>query len=311
MDLQIFIFVIAGFGVMVFGLVWVLATAVFDEKMAIFRFKSIESARPTTVGVSKAADTSFKGRLVLAFRRAGFDAILGTERLSRNLVKSGARGRDALTAVLFMKIMAPPAGGWFVWQFDAASYLVEPLHQHYDDIRMGAAALFGFVCFYVPDFIVSLNVKERKQAIRSGLPDTVDLLYICVQAGMTLEAALLRITGEVERRSPEIADELRLLSAELSYLSDRRIAYENFRLRCDVEEVNELILIIQQSERYGTALGDALRQVAVETRARQIMDIERRALQLPGKLAVPIMGFLLPGVVMIMFAPMMLGGFGF
>ncbi len=296
-----------GFAVMAAGLTWIGMSIYADGRLAFLRFRTMENARPTTVGVQA---NDYKSQVVGVFRKAGLDRFFGAERLSRQLIHSGNRGRDALNAVLFMKIVAPPIAAWLAWQFDAAQYLIEPLSTSYDMIRNGAAVALGIVCFFIPDLIVTINVGERREALRSGLPDAVDLLYICVQAGMSFEAALGRVTSEVERRSTDLADELRLLAAEIAYLTDRRIAYENFRFRCGIEEIDELVLIIQQAERYGTSLGEALRQLSVESRARQMLELERKALQLPAKLAVPITGFLLPGVVAMIFAPMFLGGFG-
>ncbi len=291
-----------GFGAAAALIVWVLYD-LFGTSAITRRARALG----TGPALPEAESTSdFKTRFLSAVRSGAVDRMLGADRLARMLIRSGARGRDALNGVLFMKFAMPIAGFWLGWQVDPISYLIaEPAGL----VRFGGSALFCVLSFFGPDLIVHLNVLERRRLIRRALPDTIDLFYLSIQAGMSLENAIPRTIPDIEKRSPELADELRVLAAEMAYLPERRIAFENFKYRCSLEEIDELTVVIQQSDRYGTSLGDALRQLSDNTRTRQMLELERKALQLPAKLTLPIMGFLLPGIVVMIFAPMLLGGF--
>ena len=295
--------VASGFGLAIAAIVWALNDWLGTPAIARRAARALKSAPLRTSGD---APIDFKARFVAAVRTGAVDRILGAERLSDMLIRSGSRSRDALNSVLFMKFAMPFMGLWLGWNLDPVAFAVSAAPGL---TRPAGALIVAAVCFFGPDLIVFLNARERRAAIRRALPDAIDLFSLSVQAGLSLENAIPRTIAEMERRSPELADELRVLSAEIAYLPDRRLAYDNFRLRCRIEEIDELVLIVQQSERYGTSLGDALRQLSRSTRIRQLSEVERKAMQLPAKLTLPIMGFLLPGIVVMIFAPMLLAGF--
>lgn len=302
MNLPPELLVASGFGLAAALVVWAL-NDYFGTSAITRRARALDAA-----GFAQDTEKSndFRSRFLSAVRSGPVDRFLGADRLSQMLIRSGARSREALNGVLFMKFAMPFAGFWLGWQLNPISYLIaEPAGL----VRAAGGVLACIASFFVPDLIVHMNMMERRRLIRSALPDTIDLFYLSIQAGMSLENAIPRTIPEIQRRSPELADELRVMAAEIAYLPERRMAFENFKYRCSLAEVDELTVVIQQADRYGTSLGDALRQLSESTRTRQMLELERKALQLPAKLTVPIMGFLLPGIVVMIFAPMLLGGF--
>ncbi|MFZ4070368.1 MAG: type II secretion system F family protein [Caulobacterales bacterium] len=166
-----------------------------------------------------------------------------------------------------------------------------------------ASFLFGF---YLPNIYVTNRIAKRKQSIMRAFPDSLDMLLICVEAGMTIEIAMGRVGQEIGAASVELAEELQLCTAELSYLPDRRSAYENLARRTDHPGVKAVAMALVQAERYGTPLGQALRVMAKENRDLRMNEAEKKAAALPAQLTVPMIAFFLPVLCAIILAPAMI-----
>ncbi len=162
------------------------------------------------------------------------------------------------------------------------------------------AALFGY---YLPDLFVSNRIQKRQTSIMRAFPDSLDLLLICVESGMSVEAAFNRVASEVGTQSVELAEELALTTAELSYLPDRRMAFENLASRCGHSGVRAVAAALVQSEKYGTPMGQALRVTAQENREARMQEAERKAAALPAKLTVPMILFFLPALFVVILGP--------
>jgi tight adherence protein C len=162
------------------------------------------------------------------------------------------------------------------------------------------AALFGN---YLPAIYVKNIIGKRQQAIRRAWPDALDLLLICVESGMGLESALMKVSDEIASQCPALAEEFGLTTAELSYLSDRHKAYENLAERTGLDEVKALVISLGQSEKYGTPVGQSLRVLAQESRDTRMMKAEKKAAALPPKLTVPMVLFFLPVLFAIIITP--------
>jgi tight adherence protein C len=147
------------------------------------------------------------------------------------------------------------------------------------------------------------KVNKRQKAIRRAWPDALDLLLICVESGMGLESALAKVADEIVAQCPELAEEFTLMTAELSYLSDRHKAYENLADRIGLDTVKALVISLSQSEKYGTSLGQSLRVLAQETRDQRMSAAEKKAAALPPKLTVPMILFFLPVLFAIIMTP--------
>src|SRR6266404_3975968 len=163
-----------------------------------------------------------------------------------------------------------------------------------------AAALFGY---YLPDIFVSNRIQARQGSIMRAFPDALDLMLICVESGMSVEAAFNRVAGEVGSQSVELAEELGLTTAELSYLPDRRQAFQNLAERCGHSGVKAVAAALIQSEKYGTPMGTALRVTAAENREMRMAEAERKAGSLPSKLTVPMIVFFLPCLFVVILGP--------
>jgi len=162
------------------------------------------------------------------------------------------------------------------------------------------AALVGY---YLPDLYVSNRASKRLESIMRAFPDALDLLLICVESGMSIESAFNRVAQEVGTQSAELAEELGLTTAELSYLPDRRVAFQNLAERCGHNGVRAVAAALSQSEKYGTPIGTALRVTAAENRDMRMLEAERKAASLPAKLTVPMIVFFLPCLFVIILGP--------
>jgi tight adherence protein C len=156
---------------------------------------------------------------------------------------------------------------------------------------------------HLPLVLLKNQIQKRQLSIKRAFPDTLDLLLICVESGMSIEAALRKVSEEVGSQSVALAEELTLTTAELSYLPDRRQAYENLAKRTDLDGVKSVCMALQQAERYGTSLASMLRVMAQENRDIRMSEAEKKAAGLPPKLTVPMMLFFLPVLFVVILGP--------
>jgi tight adherence protein C len=161
----------------------------------------------------------------------------------------------------------------------------------------------GLLGYYAPNLYLSNLAAKRQQSIMGAFPDGLDLLLICVESGMSIEAAFHKVSSEVGSQSIELAEELSLTTAELSYLQDRRVAYENLAKRTNHPGVKAVCTSLIQAERYGTPLGQALRVMAKENRDMRLAAAEKKAASLPAKLTVPMIIFFLPVLFVVILGP--------
>jgi tight adherence protein C len=157
--------------------------------------------------------------------------------------------------------------------------------------------------FYLPNILVKNIATKRRASIMRAFPDALDLLLICVESGMSIELAFLRVGQEIGSSSIELAEELSLTNAELAYLQDRRVAYENLAKRTNHPGVKGVATALIQAERYGTPLGSALRVMAKENRELRMTEAEKKAAALPAQLTVPMIVFFLPVLFIVILTP--------
>jgi len=155
----------------------------------------------------------------------------------------------------------------------------------------------------LPLVLLKNKITRRQMSIKRAFPDTLDLLLICVESGMSIEAAFRKVSNEVGTQSVALAEELTLTTAELSYLPDRRQAYENLAKRTNLDGVKSVCMALQQSERYGTPLATMLRVMAQENRDMRMSEAEKKAAGLPPKLTVPMILFFLPVLFVVILGP--------
>ncbi len=215
------------------------------------------------------------------------------------LATAGFRGPKPLTTFYFFRFLTP-----FLLALFGFFYLVV-LHPFAwpMQIKLGGCFVLFFLGYYAPGVYVSNIAGKRLASIMAVFPDALDLLLICVESGMSIEAAIQKVAAEMGSSSIELAEEMSLLSAELSYLPERRQAYEGFAKRSNHPGIKSVATAMTQAERYGTPLGSALRVMAKENRELRIAAAEKKAAQLPAKLTVPMILFFLPVLFFVVGTP--------
>lgn len=212
---------------------------------------------------------------------------------------AGLRGQQALYTFLFARVAIPV----LLFALALFYFFVVFKTNHPAGIKISASLVVGMVGFYIPNIYVSNRTKKRQDSIRLAWPDALDLMLICVESGMSIEAAFKKVAEEIGAQSIPLAEELALTNAELSYLQERRKAYENLAARTGLEGVKAVSTSLIQAERYGTPLGTSLRVMADENRNERMQAAEKKAAALPPKLTVPMIIFFLPVLFAVIMGP--------
>jgi tight adherence protein C len=224
---------------------------------------------------------------------------LGTDKAKAQMAMAGFRGPQAEVAFLFFRLVTPALG-----LLISAFYIFAVV-----DFGLGLTLKIGVVIFgtylglKMPEFYLSSKIDRRQFSMSRVFPDAMDLLLICVESGMSIEHVFRKVAQEIGSQSIPLAEELTLTTAELSFLPDRRSAYENFGIRTGIESVKQIVTVLIQAERYGTPLGTALRVVGKESRDNRMLLAEKKAAGLPPKLTVPMILFFLPVLFVIIMTP--------
>ncbi len=224
---------------------------------------------------------------------------VGQEEAHAMLMQAGYRGQAPYVTYLFFRMIMPIA-------MMAASLFYVFVVVHLEQptlIKIGisiGAAYFGMLS---PNLFLKNRIQRRQLSIKRAFPDALDLLLICIESGMSVEASFQKVSEEIGSQSIELAEELTLTTAELSYLPDRRQAYDNLARRVGLEGVKAVCLALQQSERYGTPLGTTMRVLSQENRDMRMSEAEKKAAGLPPKLTVPMILFFLPVLFIVILGP--------
>lgn len=227
--------------------------------------------------------------------RAQFD----NEDIRNKLKTAGLRGQAPLVAYIFFRVAIPP----LIFLF-ALFYIFLVMKLEYPPmIKFAMAVCVGVIGFYLPNVFIENLAQKRQQSIRQAFPDALDMLLICVQSGMSVEAAFGKVAKEITQQSLELGEELALTTAELSYLGERRLAFENLGKRTGIPGVKAVATALIQAERYGTPVSQALRVMAKENREIRMGEAEKKAAALPPKLTVPMILFFLPVLFMVILGP--------
>ncbi|WP_322516278.1 type II secretion system F family protein [Rhodopseudomonas palustris] len=221
------------------------------------------------------------------------------ESAREKLVMAGYRGQAPYITFLFFRMVMPIAFG-----LAAAVYVfVLSNMEQSTPIKVGLCIAAVFLGMQAPMLFLKNAITKRQLSIRRAFPDALDLLLICIESGMSIEAAFRKVAVEIGTQSIPLAEEFTLTTAELSYLPDRKQAYENLATRTGLDGVKSVCLALQQSERYGTPLSQSLRVMAQENRDMRMNDAEKKAAALPPKLTVPMILFFLPVLFVVILGP--------
>jgi len=248
------------------------------------RLKSVALRREELRRIQREA-LSKKGQLrtnSTSFMRATIEklnlrALLESANSRDKLSRAGFRGQSAIYSFMFFRFVMPPLVfvGTLFYLFFMSKYKLAPMG------KVGISIGASFIGFYLPDVYVQNIIDKRMQSIMKAFPDALDLLLICVESGMSVESAFNKVASEIGSQSVELAEEFALTTAELSYLPDRRQAYENLSKRCLHPGVKAVCTSLIQAERYGTPLGTALRVMSLENREMRLLEAVKKAASLP------------------------------
>jgi tight adherence protein C len=224
---------------------------------------------------------------------------VGQEEARALLVQAGFRGQAPYVTYLFFRMTMPVAMLLF-----SLFYVFIVLELDYPPlIKFAMSIAAAYLGMQSPNLFLKNKIQRRQLSIKRAFPDALDLLLICVESGMSVEAAFRKVSDEIGSQSVALAEEFTLTTAELSYLPDRRQAYENLAKRTGLEGVRAVCLALQQAERYGTPLGATMRVLAQENRDMRMSEAEKKAAGLPPKLTVPMIVFFLPVLFVVILGP--------
>jgi tight adherence protein C len=222
------------------------------------------------------------------------------EKTQRRLLQAGIRSKDLAFIVIFARFVLPVVLGTIAV---VGVYVLDWWPEWGPFKRYGAVAATLLISYKAPDLWLKNKVTKRTHAVRKGLPDALDLLVICAEAGLTVDAAFNRVARELGKAYPELGDEFALTSIELGFLTDRRMAFENLATRIDLESVRGVVTTMIQTEKYGTPLASALRVLSAEFRNERMMRAEEKAARLPAIMTVPLILFILPVLFIVILGP--------
>ena len=242
---------------------------------------------------------AYMKRIVDRFRLTSW---LGTEQSKARMLMAGYRGAQAETAFLFFRLISPigffSLGTFYIFVVSSVTWSLIA--------KSGVSIACAYLGLKMPEIFISNVIKKRQQSVARAFPDAMDLILICVESGMSIEQAFRKVSQEIGIQSIPLAEELTLTTAELSFLPDRRTAYENLAKRSGIDAVKQIVTVLIQAERYGTPLGHALRVLGQESRDHRLLLAEQKAAALPPKLTVPMIIFFLPVLFAVIMTPAVL-----
>jgi tight adherence protein C len=224
---------------------------------------------------------------------------LGQEQARAMLMQAGYRGQAPYITYLFFRLAMP-----VIMLLASLFYIFIVLKLSYPPMMKIAMSIgCAYLGMQSPNLYLKNQIQRRQLSIKRAFPDALDLMLICVESGMSIEAAFRKVSEEIGSQSVPLAEELTLTTAELSYLPERRQAYDNLGQRTGIEGVRAVCLALQQAERYGTPLGTTLRVLTQENRDMRMSEAEKKAAGLPPKLTVPMIVFFLPVLFVVILGP--------
>jgi tight adherence protein C len=219
------------------------------------------------------------------------------------LARAGMRSRDAMIRYLFARLTLPLAFA-VAEMIDGYTLHLLPVPPNLRLLAAAGAAVFGF---FAPGIYIKNLTSKRQKRLQAGLPDCLDLMIICAEAGLSLDATLVRVSRELANACPDLAEELSITSAELTFLPDRRLAFDNLNNRTDMSAIRGVVNTLMQTAKFGTPLANSLRVLATEYRDARMFKAEEKAARLPALMTVPMIMFILPTLFIVLMGPAALG----
>jgi tight adherence protein C len=273
----------------------------FEARLKTVRERRRSLSQTQTAGLqtrNRIQGVPNKGIKGLALRGVSMQDLLDAKELRIKLSRAGKRGPSAVANYLFMRIATPIVMIIITLAYAWLMFPDKPIA-----VRLAGVLAMGLIGYMLPQIMLSNAVSKRQKALQRAYPDALDLIVICVESGMSIEAAFNKVTDQLGETSPEMAEEMGLTSAELAFLSDRRQAFENLSERTGMPSFKSLATTLLQSERYGTPIANGLRVLAQENRDTRMSLAEKKAASLPAQLTVPMIIFFLPVLFIVIAAP--------
>ncbi len=292
-----------------FGIVWAIGSSFIQRDRLTPRLKAIQERRrdlkSAMIGPQrrkKPQKSTDWMRAIVTRMRVLKDS--QAKRVELLLIQAGIRYKEAIIIYAFAKLTMPFAGlilGIFLSGIDWS----DPFNK---DEAMGWFVLIGvgYLFARAPDFIVSRARRRRFHRIRQSLSDTLDLMLICAEAGLSLSAAIDRVARELGNAYPDMAEELAYTSVEIGFLPERSMALRHLAERVDIQEVRSIVNVLLQTEKYGTPIAQALRVLSRDFRTERMLRAEQKAARLPALMTVPMIVFILPTLMVVILAPAMI-----
>jgi tight adherence protein C len=295
-------------GLAVFGTIITITSPLFENDKMQARAKIVASERDRLKAQQKASFSNAEVRLREKVKPSAYTQIVDSLNLRKlfeseasreKLRQAGFRTEKHLMTFLAMRLITPIVIGIFTFIY-TSTVLAEKVPPN---LRLTASVVGMVFGFYLPTLVIKNFITKRQKSIKKSWSDALDLLLICVESGMALEPAMVRVGKEIGSQSVPLAEEIALTVAELSFLGDRRKALDNLSKRTGLDTVKSVVTSLIQSERYGTPLASALRVLAQENRNDRMAEAEKKAAALPPKLTVPMILFFLPVIFVVILGP--------
>jgi tight adherence protein C len=278
--------------------------AVERDKMRAANREALQKGPDMRAG--RLRDNAPKGAAAQIVDALNLRKLLEADASRTRLRQAGLRLEKHLVTYLAARVIMPLFGGLLVFVYSATVFA----DQVSGSMRLVTSGVGAIAGFYLPNLFLSNLIKRRQQSIQRAWSDAMDLLLICVESGMSIEAAFGRVAQEIGAASVPLAEEMTLTIAELSFIGDRSKAFENLSNRAGLPTVKSVVTSLIQSERYGTPVGTALRVLAQENRDDRMAMAEKKAAALPPKLTVPMVLFFLPVIFIVLLGPAGIQVFG-
>lgn len=283
---------------------WALGMALSWQPPLEARLKALRTRRMKTRGEQSAATKASPKTLSLGFLRKIADRLnllrgVAADQTTRKLRRAGFHSRDAAVVYVFIKLALPLLLGFLMIGLTSVSNVLDLPENLVLPTCMGAV-LVGFL---LPELYIKNVATKRREILNSILPEGLDLLTICVEAGLSIDAAFRRVSREMQGTMPALAVEFEMTAIELTYLPDRQQALENMAERSDSPAVAALVNALRQTEKYGTPLAASLRILSQEFRQTRASKAEEKGARMPALMTVPLMVFILPTLITVLLAP--------
>ena len=288
---------------------WALGTALTSQPPIEARLKALRTRRMKTRGEHATVKTSSKA-VSLGFLREIADRLnllrgAAADQTSRKLRQAGFHSRDAAVVYVFIKLALPLLLGFLMIGLTSVTDVIA-VPEDFVLVTCVGAVLVGFL---LPELYIKNVAAKRREILNAILPEGLDLLTICVEAGLSIDAAFRRVSREMQGSMPELAVEFEMTAIELTYLPDRQQALENMADRSDSAAVAALVNALRQTEKYGTPLAASLRILSQEFRQTRASKAEEKGARMPALMTVPLMVFILPTLITVLIAPAIMSMF--